>query len=109
MGLVFAPMLVQKRPEDGALGGRGSAREDSTPHRIESRLVRACIAKHKFTGGQGLKLTITASFGIASFPGDAESPGQLVAFADSAMYEAKAARKNCVRQHRANPVVPVPG
>jgi len=42
-------------------------------------------------------LRVTASFGVAAFPRHASSPQQLIASADSAMYEAKAARKNCVR------------
>jgi diguanylate cyclase (GGDEF)-like protein len=59
--------------------------------------VREKIASHTFTGGRKLRLRITASFGIAAFPIHAQSPQQLIAGADAAMYEAKAARKNCVR------------
>ena len=59
--------------------------------------VREKIASHAFTGGRRLRLSLTASFGVANFPQHAQSPQQLVAFADAAMYEAKAARKNCVR------------
>ena len=59
--------------------------------------VREHISRHSFTGGRGLRLRLTASFGVASFPQHALSPQQLVACADAAMYEAKAARKNCVR------------
>ena len=59
--------------------------------------VREKIAFHHFTGGRGLKLRLTASIGVACFPAHAQSPQQLVAAADAAMYEAKAARKNCVR------------
>ena len=59
--------------------------------------VRERISRHAFTGGRSLRLTLTASFGIATFPLHAQSPQQLVAAADTAMYEAKAARKNCIR------------
>jgi len=59
--------------------------------------VRATVSAHAFTGGRNLQLRLTASFGVASFPAHANSPQQLVAAADAAMYEAKAARKNCVR------------
>ena len=55
------------------------------------------IASNVFTGGRQLRLSITASFGVANFPKHAQSPQQLVAYADAAMYEAKAAFKNCVR------------
>ena len=59
--------------------------------------VRGRIASHVFTGGRRLNLRITASFGVACFPAHAQSPQQLIAGADAAMYDAKAARKNCVR------------
>ena len=47
--------------------------------------------------GRRLQLSLTASFGVAAFPKHASSPQQLIACADTAMYEAKAANKNCVR------------
>jgi diguanylate cyclase (GGDEF)-like protein len=59
--------------------------------------VREKIAGNGFTGGRRLRLSLTASFGVANFPLHAQSPQQLVAYADAAMYEAKAAHKNCVR------------
>ena len=59
--------------------------------------VRERIERNVFTGGRGLRLRLTASFGVATFPQNAQSPQQLIACADAAMYEAKAAGKNCVR------------
>jgi len=59
--------------------------------------IREKVAAHLFTGGRNLALPLTASFGVAAFPAHAHSPQQLLADADAAMYEAKAARKNCVR------------
>jgi diguanylate cyclase (GGDEF)-like protein len=59
--------------------------------------IREKIENFEFTGGRRLKLRLTASFGVAAFPQHASSPQQLVACADTAMYEAKAAQKNCVR------------
>jgi diguanylate cyclase (GGDEF)-like protein len=59
--------------------------------------IRAKIEQHRFTGGRRLKVSLTASFGIAVFPEHALSPQQLIACADTAMYAAKAAAKNCVR------------
>jgi diguanylate cyclase (GGDEF)-like protein len=59
--------------------------------------IRAKIAQHYFNAGRNLKLSLTASFGVAAFPEHASSPQQLIACADTAMYEAKAAKKNCVR------------
>jgi diguanylate cyclase (GGDEF)-like protein len=59
--------------------------------------IREKIECFEFTGGRRLKLSLTASFGAAAFPKHASSPQQLISCADTAMYEAKAANKNCVR------------
>lgn len=59
--------------------------------------IREKIARHHFNAGRNLKLSLTASFGVAAFPEHASSPQQLIACADTAMYEAKAANKNCIR------------
>jgi len=59
--------------------------------------IRQKIGRYQFTGGRRLQLSLTASFGVAAFPLHASSPQQLIACADTAMYEAKAANKNCVR------------
>ncbi len=59
--------------------------------------IRSKIRRFEFTGGRRLKLSLTASFGVAAFPEHASSPQQLIACADTAMYEAKAANKNCVK------------
>jgi diguanylate cyclase (GGDEF)-like protein len=59
--------------------------------------MRRKIERNTFTGGRNLRLQLTASFGVATFPRQAQSPQQLVANADAAMYEAKAAGKNCIR------------
>jgi diguanylate cyclase (GGDEF)-like protein len=67
------------------------------PAALVAERIRATIERHAFTGGRRLRLMLTASFGVAVFPQHASSPQQLIACADSAMYEAKAASKNCVR------------
>jgi diguanylate cyclase (GGDEF)-like protein len=59
--------------------------------------IREKISGHRFHAGRNLKLSLTASFGVAAFPMHASSPQQLIASADTAMYEAKAANKNCIR------------
>lgn len=63
--------------------------------------IREKIARHSFHAGRNLSLSLTASFGVAAFPEHASSPQQLIACADTAMYEAKAANKNCIRFSRA--------
>jgi hypothetical protein len=70
--------------------------------------IRGKVSKYVFTGGKRLQLSLTASFGVATFPYHASSPQQLIACADTAMYEAKAANKNCVRFAAAvNPTPPL--
>ncbi|MBA3514016.1 MAG: sensor domain-containing diguanylate cyclase [Pyrinomonadaceae bacterium] len=64
---------------------------------VVAERIREKISQYTFTGGRRLKLSLTASFGGATFPIHASSPQQLIACADTAMYEAKAAGKNCVR------------
>jgi diguanylate cyclase (GGDEF)-like protein len=78
---------------------------------IVAERIREKISQYTFTGGRRLKLSLTASFGVATFPVHASSPQQLIACADTAMYEAKAANKNCVRfsaDATTNPRVPTP-
>ncbi len=70
--------------------------------------IRTKIGKYEFNGGRRLQLALTASFGVATFPLHASSPQQLIACADTAMYEAKAANKNCVRFATATTKPPVP-
>jgi len=64
---------------------------------VVAERIRQKIGRFQFTGGRRLQLSLTASFGVAAFPLHASSPQQLIACADTAMYEAKAANKNCVR------------
>jgi diguanylate cyclase (GGDEF)-like protein len=59
--------------------------------------VRAHIASHRFNGGVGADIYLTASFGVASFPEHATEAEKLIELADSAMYEAKQRKKNNVR------------
>ncbi len=59
--------------------------------------VRSQIEAHKFTGGIGADIHLTASFGIASFPDHATGAEKLIELADGAMYEAKQQDKNSVR------------
>jgi len=82
--------------------------------------IRAKIEQRRFNGGRRLKISVTASLGVATFPQHALSPQQLIACADRAMYHAKAANKNCVQvapdsiaahgsgNLDANPTIPTP-
>ena len=45
---------------------------------------------------EGQKIRVTTSGGLATFPGDANSPEELIAAADVALYQAKANGRNRV-------------
>lgn len=67
--------------------------------------LRAALAEHPVpTRPGGAVLTVTASFGVASFP-EAASQAALFAAADDALYEAKASGKNRVAGARADTIV----
>ena len=51
--------------------------------------LAAAVGKIEFEAGSGTLVPISLSFGLASFPQDAESRDRLLALADAAMYEAK--------------------
>jgi diguanylate cyclase (GGDEF)-like protein len=59
--------------------------------------VRLRIAGHRFKGGVGADIFLTASFGVASFPEHGTQAEKLIELADAAMYEAKQRNKNNVR------------
>jgi diguanylate cyclase (GGDEF)-like protein len=57
--------------------------------------ARAAIASRTVVLPGGEEVSVTASFGVASFP-DHREPGELLAAADAALYEAKRTGKNKV-------------
>jgi diguanylate cyclase (GGDEF)-like protein len=59
--------------------------------------VRTHISSHRFSGGVGASIHLTASFGVASFPEHGAEAEKLIELADAAMYEAKERNKNNVR------------
>lgn len=59
--------------------------------------VRVRIESHRFRGGVGADIYLTASFGVASFPEHATQAERLIELADAAMYEAKQRDKNNVK------------
>src|SRR5438067_7985498 len=101
--MVFAALLLSAVSQNDCVGRYGGdefllilpdARLDDA--RQVAERTRAKIERHRFNGGRRLKISLTASLGVATFPQHALSPQQLIAFADRAMYQAKAANKNCV-------------
>jgi diguanylate cyclase (GGDEF)-like protein len=57
--------------------------------------VRRRLVRRKFIAPDGERIRITASFGVAAFPG-AQTQEELVAASDGALYEAKRSGKNRV-------------
>jgi diguanylate cyclase (GGDEF)-like protein len=58
--------------------------------------LRDSIEKNVFLKDQDLKIQFTASFGVATFPNDAQSKDDLIRMADEAMYKVKNTTRNRV-------------
>jgi diguanylate cyclase (GGDEF)-like protein/PAS domain S-box-containing protein len=65
---------------------------------LADRLMLA-VGAMSFNLGE-VRLSLTSSLGIATYPGHAATPQELVAHADAAMYQAKDAGKNTWRLYR---------
>lgn len=70
----FTALLVETE-EEGAL--------------VVAERMRATLEHHKFLAGDGVNARLTATFGVAVFPGDAEDRMELLLRADRAMYWGK--------------------
>ncbi len=62
------------------------------------------LESHPFFSLDGALLTVTGSFGVASFPEDALCSSELISAADDAMYRVKAAGRNGVQEAGRNGV-----
>lgn len=71
---------------------------DEHLHALADRLMRV-VDSMSFNLGE-VRLSLTSSLGIATFPGHAATPQELIAHADAAMYQAKDAGKNTWRLYR---------
>ncbi|MBN2886605.1 MAG: EAL domain-containing protein [Chromatiaceae bacterium] len=69
---------------------RAAARAEQVAVKVLDSLTQPCLV-----GGQ--ELHVTASMGIALFPGDARSPDDVIRKADTAMYRAKDEGRNTFR------------
>ena len=71
---------------------------DESLRALADRLMRA-VGSMSFNLGEE-RLSLTSSLGIAIYPNHASTPQELIAHADSAMYQAKDAGKNTWRVYR---------
>lgn len=69
---------------------------------ILAEKLRNVIEKH-ITHYQNITISITASFGLASYPENAQSREELTLSADSALYTAKSKGRNCVVYAKTQP------
>jgi diguanylate cyclase (GGDEF)-like protein len=58
--------------------------------------IRKALEQNVFLKNEGYSLKITASFGLASYPGSAKSRDDLIRLADEAMYKVKRHTRNAV-------------
>jgi diguanylate cyclase (GGDEF)-like protein len=59
-----------------------------------ARHLRERVNAHLFLTEEGLNLKVTASFGVASYPGDAKNKKDLLSLADAAMYRIKGSSRD---------------
>ena len=106
----FAARLVKcVRPGDvvGRLGGDEFVivvRTPENPHGAVEVAARIRLALQAPLTLEGQTVQVTASIGIASYPADASDLKTLMRYADTAMYEAKAAGRNTYRCYTAEMV-----
>lgn len=58
--------------------------------------LHTAMVNHCFSAGCGMELMITGSFGVATFPDDAQGSDELINASDKAMYRAKELGRNMV-------------
>jgi len=63
---------------------------------VSAERMRHAIENHVFLKEDGINAKFTASFGVATFPEDAQSKSDLIKMADEAMYDAKHKNRNIV-------------
>jgi diguanylate cyclase (GGDEF)-like protein len=69
-------------------GGEGAIR-------VAHRLRRA-VRSYRFLADEGMAVSLTASFGVATFPNDATSQEEMIRVADQAMYRVKSKSRDGV-------------
>ena len=73
----------------------GTSKKNAT---LVAEKLRASIKEKAFLADEGINIRLTASFGVASFPQDANSKEELIHKADHAMYDAKNRTRDAVAE-----------
>jgi diguanylate cyclase (GGDEF)-like protein len=63
---------------------------------LVARKLRKCLKEHVFLKEEGINHRLTGSFGVASYPEDADNKNDLIQMADTAMYKTKNANRDAV-------------
>jgi len=79
-------VLLPSTPKNGAV--------------VLAEALRQALHEAVFSAGGHHQVKITASFGIASYPGDARSKEELIKLADAAMYRVKHHGRDGIAAHR---------
>ncbi len=61
--------------------------------------LRQKMKAQDFLAGEGCRIRVTASFGIASFPDDAQNKHDLIRLADRAMYDVKETTRDAIKAY----------
>ncbi len=92
-----ADFVARYGGEEFAVGMVGA---DSTGARQTAERLRKIVEKTSFTIGKNTEISLTLSFGVASYPEDAVRIVDLIAMADQALYYAKHTGRNRVCLYR---------
>lgn len=93
------------RPERDAVADGDDDEEAPPPGHLDGAVqvaerIRRRVAGHRFVSGDGARrMRLTVSIGVAAFPHGTDSPEDLVADADAALYKAKRAGKDRVETY----------
>jgi diguanylate cyclase (GGDEF)-like protein len=61
-----------------------------------AKRLHKLLREHTYMEDEGLKIKLTASFGLASFPTDATNRADLIHMADASMYDVKKSTRNSI-------------